>query len=130
MEFLLVLGVLVVGLTFVAWQVIEVRNEIAGLRTSTTLFMTVESKERDQDGIPNKTIQLRKKVTLPTVVVPGMEYSIPGEHRQLLVTRVVFDDWGRGVHIAERRVPEAQVEQEAKSFACGGWHDATSQEPP
>lgn len=109
-------------LAIIGWQLLNIRTEIKSQRTSTTLYMSVESNEIDEKiGIPRKSIQIRKKLSNSIQVVPGMQYSIPGDSRQIMVTRVVFDEIGRGIHLSNRQVPESQVDDEAKSYARGGW---------
>lgn len=106
----------------IGWQLLNLRTEIKAQRTSTTLFMSVESNEIDEKiGIPLKSIQLRKTFSNPIQVVPGMQYSIPGESRQINVTRVVFDEFGRGIHLSNIQVPGSKVDDEAKSYVRGGW---------
>lgn len=113
---------LFVLLAIIGWQLLNLRTEIKSQRTSTTLYMSVESNEIDEKiGIPRKSIQLRKKFSNSIHVVPGMQYSIPGESKQIMVNRVVFDEFGRGIHLSSRQVPESQVDDEAKSYARGGW---------
>jgi hypothetical protein len=93
---------------------------------STTLFLSIESNEQDENGIPLENVKLLKKTNISFAIVSGMELAEPGEHKSLKVSRVVFEDFqhnARGVHLQTKRIELSQLESTVNGYLKHGWQN-------
>jgi hypothetical protein len=113
-------------LILIGWSVFAIRKAINVRNTSTTLFLSIESNEQDENGIPLESVHLLKKTNISFAIVPGMELVEPGERRSLQVSRVVFEDFqnnARGVYLQSKRMQLSQLEGMASEYLKHGWQN-------
>ena len=113
-------------LMFIGWHVIAIRKYISIRIISTTLFLSIESNEKDEYDIPLERINLLKKTNISFAIVPGMELFEPGEHKSLEVSRVVFEAYQdniRGVYLHPRRIQLLEFEAQKNWYLKHGWQN-------
>lgn len=113
-------------LIVIGWNIFTIRKDMNIRKISTTLFLSIESNEQDENGIPLENVNLLKKTNISFAIVPGMELVEPGEHRSLQVSRVVFEDFqnnARGVHLQPKRIQLSQLEGMVNAYLKHGWQN-------
>jgi hypothetical protein len=113
-------------LMFIGWHVLAIRKDISNRNLSTTLFLSIESNEKDKDDIPLECIKLLKKTNISFAIVPSMELVEPGEHKSLVVSRVVFEAYQdniRGVYLHPRRIELLELEAQKNWYLKHGWQN-------
>ncbi len=111
-------------LAFVGWQVLAIRKDMSSRNFSTTLFLSLESVEKTESGLPLKSFHLQKRTKIPFAVVPGMELSDLGLSPTMQVSRVVFEDSQentRVVHLKPRQLQLSELENIANSYLKHEW---------
>ena len=108
-------------LFLIAWQLFRLRSEIRLLRPVTTVYYSIRSIERDANGIEEECINLKKKVILPAVIAPGMEFAGIANNKPTVIERVIVDSEGRGLHLKVGIVPRAELEETKKWYQSRGW---------
>lgn len=114
-------------LIFIGWHVIAIRKDKSNRNLSTTLFLSLESNEKDEYDIPLEGINLLKKTNISFAIVPGMELVEQGEHKSLGVSRVVFEAYQdniRGVYLHPRRIQLSEFETQKNWYLKHGWQNA------
>ena len=108
-------------LLVIAWQLFGLRSEVRSLQQTTTVFYSIHSLERDANGIEEESISLRKRMTLPIAISPGMEFAGIANNKPTLIERVVVDSEGRGLHLKPGLAPRAELEETKKWYQSRGW---------
>ena len=114
------LGIVALRLV-IAWQLIGLRSEIRSLQQNTTVFYSIRSLEKDANGVEEESVNLRRRMTLPTAISPGMEFAGIANSKPALIERVVVDSEGRGLHLKPGLVPRAELEETKKWYQSRGW---------
>ena len=118
------LFILIALIALIGWQVLVIRRDINSQSITTTLFLSLESKDECENGLPLKSFHLLKKTNISFAIVPGMELSDLGLSPTTQVMRVVFEDFQdnvRGVHLKPRRLPLSELDNVANSYLKHGW---------
>lgn len=117
---LLVIGAL---LLVIAWQLIGLRSEVRSLQMKVTVFYSIRSLEKDANGVEEESINLRKRMTIPTAISPGMEFAGIANNEPVVIERVVVDSEGRGLHLKPGLAPRAELEETMKWYQSRGWQN-------
>ena len=108
-------------LIFIAWQLMRLRTDVRSLQHPTTVFYSILSDETDANGIEESSIHIRKRISLPGFIAPGMEFAGIADNRPTLIERVVIDSEGRGVHLKPGREPLMALEKTSRWYQSRGW---------
>ena len=104
------------------WLVFTLHSKPRSAPFTATVFYSIRSIEKDVHGIEEESINLRKQITLPLPVHPGMEFDGVANSTPILIERVVISPEGCSLHLKPSFEPRAKLEETKKWYKSRGWH--------